>query len=123
MARSLPEYINNLDDDFEYEWAQVSAGKRFKSHVLVDLEDKTPIPVTAIGVVSFFEKDEDDIVQLTLNLDSKFDSEYSDSTTWDSKLMNLADTGPLNVDSTFLHSCRNSLMRFVFKPRLDGRQI
>jgi hypothetical protein len=123
MARSLPEYINNLEDDFEYEWAPVTNGKRFKSHVLVEPKDKTPIPITAVGVVSYFEKDEDDIVQLTLNLASKFDSTYPDSSSWDTKLLNLAETGPLTVDDTFLHPCRSTQMRFVFKPRLDGKQI
>ena len=59
-------------------WSYASNSRRYKSHVLVDSGHTSAVPVTALGVVSYFNEDEDGIIELTLKLDSRFKDLHDD---------------------------------------------
>jgi hypothetical protein len=101
-------------------WSYASNSRRYKSHVLVDSGHTSAVPVTALGVVSYFNEDEDGIIELTLKLDSRFKDLHDDSDEWDNTLWKLASTGPIKFNDESLRPCRNNRLRMIFKPRTDG---
>jgi hypothetical protein len=119
LGRGLPEYVSNIPQDFPHKWASASNGRRYKSHVLVDPSYANAVYMSVIGVVSYFSQDNDDVMELSLRLDSKFHETYDDSDYWDQKLWELACASPIKMVDDSLHPIRKDVMKFVHKPRTD----
>lgn len=101
-------------------WSLCSSSRRYKSHVLVDSGHTRATPLNALGVVSYFEEDEDGVIALTLKLESRFKELHKDSDEWDDILWKLAKTGPIRFEYDALRPCRKDQLRLVFKPNTDG---